>query len=75
MLYVDGAAYLFLDSHRPIEGIAIACIRNDQHVHVAVRGLRSCCHRAEDQRHIDGQAIEGRPDHVGYAEGFARETA
>lgn len=75
MFYVDRPAYLRLDGHRPIKGVAIACIRNDQHIHVAMRRLRSCCHRAEDQCHVDWQAIERRPDHVGYAKGFACETA
>lgn len=75
MLDVDGAAYLLLDGHHPIKGVAIACIRDDQHIDIAMRGFRSVGYRSENQRYVDGQSFECSFNDVGYAKGFPCEAA
>lgn len=75
MLDVDGAAYLLLDGHHPIKGVAIACIRDDQHIDIAMRGFRPFGYRSENQRYVDWQSFECSLNDVGYAKGFPCEAA
>jgi hypothetical protein len=75
MLDVDGPANFFLDGHHPSKGFAIASIRNDQHIDVAMRGRDPFGYRSENKRHVDRQSLKRGSDNVGDAKGFPREAA